>query len=96
MQELELTWNQTLRAWWLWAWRTFVGGFVIAAVVGFIVGFIFTLAGVGQYSTVVGSILGYFIGFVWSIFTLRMMLRKTYADFRFAVVPVVEATTSNR
>jgi hypothetical protein len=91
MKELELTWNRTLRMWWHLFWRAFLGGGVIGGVAGFVVGFIRALAGLDQYALIVTGVIGYAISVVWLKFVLRMMLRRRYADFRLASVPIVGA-----
>src|SRR5215469_337191 len=81
MQELDLTWHRTMRMWWFFVWRGFVGGVIICAIAGF-----------PQFSPLVAKVVGYPAGVVWSLFVLRMMVRKKYSDFSLALVPVAPST----
>ena len=40
MQELEVTWQRVARIWWLIVWRALLGGTLLGAAIGFIIGFI--------------------------------------------------------
>ena len=43
MNEAELTWNRSMRVWWLIVWRTMVGCVVLGAIVGAVLGIIIAL-----------------------------------------------------
>ena len=88
MQELGLTWNRTMRMWWLLAWRMVVGGAIFGALAGALGALISIFTDLLEYADVFGGILGYIAGVGWSTFVVRMMLRKKYADFRVALVPI--------
>jgi len=66
-----------------------IGGAIFGSILGGLGGFIVGVAGIVQYAALVGGILGYVAGTVWSMFVVRMMLRKKYSGFRLALVPVV-------
>jgi hypothetical protein len=66
---------------WLMLWRNLVGGIVIGTVVG-VMWAIITGSRAGMDSVT------YLTLFVWSIFVLRMALRKKYHDFRIVLVRV--------
>ena len=88
MQELDVTWNRVLSVWWLIVWRAALGGAIIGAVVGFIVGFTEDEAGVTpQTITLSSGIVGAVVNLIWSLFIVRMALRKKYGEFRLAMVP---------
>jgi hypothetical protein len=87
MDEPVLTWNRSMRVWWLIIWRTMIGGVVFAAAVGFVAGFINALVGKPLNAAILGGILGYLVSLVWSAFVVRMALKKRYRDFRFVLVP---------
>ena len=91
MQELELTWNRTMRMWWLVFWRSLVGAGILGFVGGFVAGVVLAVGGYPQYIPLVSIILGYFGALIWSTFVLRMMLRKKYGDFRLVLIPVTAA-----
>ena len=90
MNEAELTWNRSMRVWWLIVWRTMVGCVVLGAIVGAVLGIIIALfqipaAAVG--TGIVSGILGLFISVVWTACVVRMALKKHYSDFRFVLAP---------
>jgi uncharacterized membrane protein YjjP (DUF1212 family) len=87
MHEVELTWNRSMRVWWLFVWRSAVGGFVFAFVVGFIAGFLNFVLGKPLQTGVFGAILGFVTSMIWSTFVIRMALQKHYRDFRIRLVP---------
>jgi hypothetical protein len=91
MQELEATWNRSMRVWWLLLWRGIVGGGRLWSDYrsdrrsrGGIV---------GRQRTrrrLFNSVLGPVVGIVWATFVVRMALRKKYAGFRIALIPTAE------
>ena len=84
MQELDVTWQRVLSVWWLVVWRAALGGAIIGAVVGFTE----DEAGVTpQTITLSSSIAGAVVNLIWSLFNVRMALRKKYGEFRPAMVP---------
>jgi hypothetical protein len=87
MNEAELTWNRSMRVWWLLAWRYMAGALVIAFIVGLVAGVVIGLFGIPVNSGIVGGILGFFCSLVWSAFVVRMALKKHYRDFRFVLAP---------
>jgi hypothetical protein len=87
MGEVELTWNRSMRVWWLFVWRTMIGGFFFGFVVGFIAGFLNTVLGKPLEGNVLGAILGWVASMIWSTFVMRMALKKHYRDFRIVLVP---------
>jgi hypothetical protein len=88
MQELDATWRRVRSVWWLIVWRAAVGGGLLGALVGFIMGFIEAAFDVSpQMITLTSAIAGAIVNLIWSLFVIRMALRKKYGDFRLAVVP---------
>ena len=89
MQELEPSWERSTAIWWLLLWRGAVGGMLLGMVVGFIEGFIGAMLHASPtVISSVASLTGAAVGIVWSLFVVRMALRKKYRDFRIALVPV--------
>jgi hypothetical protein len=89
MNELEITWPRVVRVWWLLLWRGLLGGVVLGALAGFLIGF----GGVNfgawtvQTITAVASGAGYLVGLVWALIVVRMALKKRYSEFRLALLP---------
>ena len=87
-EELEITWGRVRSVWWLLVWRNIVGAMLLGAVVGAVWGGIAAVAGMGpEVGPVGGGILGLLVGIIWSLFVIRMALRKRYKGFRLALVP---------
>lgn len=89
MQELDPTWGRVLSVWWLLAWRTMVGAFVLGAIAGGVFGAFAALADwpadkIQSVSAVIGGV----IGALWGIVVVGMALKKRYSNFRIALVPV--------
>jgi hypothetical protein len=76
-----------MRVWWLFVWRTAVGGFVFAFIVGFIAGFLNAVLGKPLEGGVLGAVLGWVASMIWSTFVIRMALKKHYSDFKIVLVP---------
>ena len=88
MQELDVTWQRVLSVWWLVVWRAALGGAIFGALVGFIIGFIGAIIGVStQMITLSSAIVGAIANLAWSLFVVRMALRKKYGEFRLGLVP---------
>jgi hypothetical protein len=88
MQELELTWNRTMRMWWLLVWRMVVGGAILGLFAGALGALVSIFSDLIEYASEFGAVFGYIAGVAWSPFVLRMMLRKKYGDFKLALVPL--------
>jgi hypothetical protein len=85
MDEINL--SRAIRIYWCWLWRSLLGAILFALIIGFLVGFVGSLSGIprGLVRPMAGP-LGGLIGLIWTIFCLRMALRKKYKGFRLAVV----------
>jgi hypothetical protein len=84
MHELEITPSRLLKIFWLFTWRAMIGGFLIGFVFGFIIGVAGRIA--GFQSNLIAGAGGVLLGLIWSIFVMKMALRKNYSDFRIALV----------
>jgi integral membrane sensor domain MASE1 len=88
MQELEVTWQRVLSVWWLIVWRAALGGAILGAMIGAVLGFIEGMIGVStQTITLSSGAAGALANLIWSLFVVRMALRKKYGEFRLALVP---------
>jgi len=87
MQELEMTWARARSVWWLIAWRTLLGGWIIAFALGFLIGEAGAALGFAfQPVAVVATVLAWLAGLAWGLVVVRMALQKRYGDFRLALV----------
>jgi hypothetical protein len=88
MPEMELSWNQVLRIWWLIMWRMVIGALVLAALFGFVVGTVGEALSASPRETMeiirIGAII---ITYSWGVVGLRMALTKQYRYFRIAMLP---------
>ena len=88
--ELEITWGRTFRVWWAYLWRNLlfialsvVAGFVLGAIIGFI------LAAFGASAKTIQLVvtpLSFILGMVISVIPLKMILGKNFGEFRVALV----------
>lgn len=87
MPELEPTWKRALSIWWLFVWRGIVGAVLLGGVIGAFYGVLAFILGLPEnVMTGIGGGVGMVIGVIWSIFVMRMALRKQYRHFRLAVL----------
>jgi hypothetical protein len=91
MQELEPTWKRALSVWWLIVWRTFVG-FLLLTIASILLGdLLVAIIGDGSETlSVVAAVIVWVLSIVWGVVVVRMALRKTYSDFRLALISTVE------
>ena len=92
MQELDLTWGRVMSVWWLLAWRTLVGAFLLGALTGVFFGVVAALADwpADKIQSVSAVLVGV-IGALWGIVVVSMAFKKRYGDFRIALVPISPA-----
>ena len=84
--EMEITWPRLLKLWWGFLWR-----FVIAIISSFLVGLVFASiltmlmsgAGAGEGSIRLYTyIIGIIITLLFSMVPLRLLIGKTFGDFK--------------
>ena len=92
MGELEITWGRVLKVWWLIVWRYTIGGLILTIVGGLIAGSVMALIGSSfsnaprQLAGALGGISIVISSLIWSVFVVRMALRKSYSEFRLALL----------
>ena len=85
MQELEITWQRTIRIWWAWLWRAFALSMVCGGLIGFAIGLFGSMLGfhnLAPLTMVVGSVVGVIAG----VAMLVTALKKSYPGFRVALI----------
>jgi hypothetical protein len=92
VQELDVTWRRVASVWWLVFWRGAVGGLLLGAVAGFIVGMVVALAGHPELGRTAGGWAGRLISIPWVAVALKMALEKRYREFRIVLVPSTHGT----
>lgn len=86
--DADVTWGRAAKVWWSFMWRMVVFGGLAGAVLGFVLGFIMGAAGIPQQQIVgVTTWAGMVIAIPVGIWTVRAVLRKSWADFRIVLVP---------
>lgn len=94
MNDSEVTWGRVLRIWWLLVWRGYVGGFMIAVVINFIVTFGARVLGADAATAdPLGFWMGVLASLPWGLVVVRMALRKQYQTFRLSFTPRAAPTT---
>lgn len=92
--ELEVTWKRVFRVWWAYLWRNLlaiVAAMLVGGVVGAILGFVLGYAGVpADDIKVFVTPIGMVIGLAISIIPVKMILGKSFGDFRLILVANTE------
>jgi hypothetical protein len=87
MQELEPTPARIASVWWLIAWRAMVGGWIIALVLGFLIGEAGARAGIDfEPVAAFATIVAWLAALAWGFVVVRMALRKRYGEFRLVLI----------
>lgn len=98
LQEVDVTTARLLRVWWEYSWRavlvtigTVIVSMVVGAIVGALLGLFMTLAGyetaeIQAVAQPIGMVLGALIGIGFSIIPFRIILGKSFGDFRLILV----------
>lgn len=85
---LEVTWGRALKVWWSFIWRallfTIVAGFLAGAIIGGIAGALRVNA---QMISLLGSLAGMIVSLPIGVWVVRMVLRKSWSDFRIVLLP---------
>jgi hypothetical protein len=92
--ELEVTWPRALRVWWALAWRSFLAiplAGALGCVIGFVMGLLGPLLHVDQRRVMfaiqlVVMPMGAAIGVLVGIWATRAVLRKSFREFRIALI----------
>lgn len=94
-QALEVSWGRTIRVWWAMAWRCLLAvplGALVGCVIGFVIG---VIGGALRLDTtqiqilvqVVTVPIGLVLGGLVGIWATRAVLRKSFKEFRIALIP---------
>ncbi|GAB3014120.1 hypothetical protein [Bowmanella dokdonensis] len=95
MEEIKVTWKYAVRIWWSWVWRAMLWTFPTALLVGFLMGFILSIAGVSTepyqpYLQLIGALIGIFFG----IYAVKVVMTKRFNGYRIALVKTDTTETS--
>lgn len=92
MEELEVTWMRAFKVWWSLTWRIIVYSMIFGIVIGMPLGLAAAALGIGQgQASVILQNLATVIGLILGIWILKVVLTKSYSDFRIVLVPSDEA-----
>ena len=87
MEEVELTAQRVASVWWLIAWRAMIGGWIIALILGFLIGELGAILGFAfQPVALVATVVAWLAALAWGFVVVRMALKKRYKEFRLALV----------
>ena len=88
--ETEITWGKATKVWWSIMWRNLIAIFaamIIGGIIGGIMGVIMGAAGVPvETIQIIAAPIGFIIGIAVSIVPIKMVLGKSYGDFRLVLV----------
>jgi predicted lipid-binding transport protein (Tim44 family) len=90
--DVDVTWGRAAKVWWSLMWRSALFGGIAGGLVGFVMGFIMGGAGASRQSIQtltfgVGGVVAIPVG----ISVVRHVLKKSWSDFRIALVPKTSA-----
>ena len=86
---IEVTWGRASKVWWSLAWRMVLFGGLAGMVAGGVMGGVMAAAGAPPDRIgAVGGWLGFLISIPIAIWVVRWVLRKSWSDFRIALVPI--------
>jgi ABC-type dipeptide/oligopeptide/nickel transport system permease component len=92
MEELEITWLRALKVWWSIVWRTLLYSLIISILVGIPIGIAAATLGLDQESAArLGRSLGSLLGLFIAVWVVKIVLGKSFSDFRIVLVPSDEA-----
>jgi hypothetical protein len=85
---LEVTWFRAMKVWWSLGWRAILFGALAGGVAGFVIGLLGAAAGVpSEQISRYGGLAGIAVGIPVGIWVVRIVLRKSWSDFRIVLVP---------
>jgi hypothetical protein len=85
---LEVTFRRAFLIWWAIVWRSLLWGVPAGAAVGFLEGFVGTLAGISPFAIrYVALISGLIVAIPIGIYVVRRALRQRYREFSIRLVP---------
>jgi hypothetical protein len=97
--ELEITWGRAVRVWWAYVRRNLIAlvvAIILGGVLGFIVGFVGAAIGIPTLiHRSFAALLCCSVGFAISIVPVKMILGKTYGDFRLVLLSAVSESPRN-
>jgi hypothetical protein len=85
---LEVTWGRATRVWWSIMWRAVLFAGIAGGIFGFVAGGALGAGGAsGQAISLIVTWGGVLIGVPVGIWVTRLVLRKSWSDFRIVLVP---------
>ncbi|MBV8313498.1 MAG: hypothetical protein JOZ53_00930 [Planctomycetaceae bacterium] len=89
---VEITWGRATKVWWSLTWRWSLFVVITGFISGFVIGFLKSAAGASNQTIetvkIVANWTGVFLGIPVYIWVVRSVLRKSWSDFRIALVPI--------
>ncbi len=88
--EIEITWTHAIRVWWSLFWRNLIAiivAMLMGGLVGGVIGFVMGLMGFPvRLIQIVCAPIGFIIGIAVSVVPVKMILGKTFGEFRLILV----------
>jgi hypothetical protein len=85
---MDVTWSRAAKVWWSLAWRGVLFGGTAGFLAGFVVGFVMWSPGAPRrLLTTMEYLAGALVGIPVGIWVVRNVLKKSWSDFRIALVP---------
>lgn len=88
MEEIEITWLRALKIWWSIVWRILLYSAAFSVLVGIPIGIAAAALGLDpEAAGQVGRILGTLMGLVIAVWVVKIVMGKSFSDFRIVLVP---------
>ncbi|MGX5913216.1 hypothetical protein ACR0ST_00590 [Aliidiomarina sp. Khilg15.8] len=88
--EVEVTWKRAVRVWWSYTWRNLIAGvfgMIIAAIIAGNLALMMSVMGSSeQMVTYATGAIGFTMGLIVSIIPIKLILNKSFGDFRLVLV----------
>ena len=89
---VDVTWGRAAKVWWSLMWRGLVFGGIAGGLAGFVIGFIMGAARASRESIAMLTFwAGVLVAIPVGILVVRHVLRKSWSDFRIALVAKTRA-----
>ena len=86
MEEIDVTWSNSIPVWWSFFWRATLFGAIGGGVLGFIAGIIVGVFGKPELGATVGAIAGYVVAVPVSMWCIKHILSKSFSGYSVRLV----------
>ena len=88
MEEIEVTWANSIPVWWGFFWRATLFAALGGSVLDFVAGIVVVIIGRPELSTIVGAIAGYAVSIPVSMWCMKHILSKSFSGYAVRLVKI--------